>query len=102
MGMDIIVSLSSSYGWDGITRFECQMYGGCWLAKKDNIQEGECLKAFSMDDWQNDAEFTQAVSTILMYKNENEQNGNGNAGNSGNSGNSGGSLDSLFRSSSAG
>merc|ERR1712226_1600904 len=44
--MDIIVSLSSSYGWDGISRFECQMYGGCWLADENNVQQGECLKAF--------------------------------------------------------
>merc|ERR1711972_394736 len=90
--MDIIVSLSSSYGWDGISRFECKMYGGCWLGKENNVQEGECLKAFSMEDWQDDAEFTQAVSTILMYKNKNEEEQD-NSSNSGSASNQGGNLD---------
>lgn len=105
--MEIIVALSSSYGWDGISRFECQMYGGCWLAEESNVQKGKCLKAFSMDDWQNEAEFTQAVSTVLMYRQsedgnnaQNDNTGTSSSDNSNsNSGNSGGSLDSLFRSS---
>jgi hypothetical protein len=58
---DIIVNLSSSYGWEGISRFECQMYGGCWLADENNFKQGECLKPFSMDDWQDDAELLRRL-----------------------------------------
>lgn len=45
---NIVVGLSSSYGWDGISRFECQMFGGCWIAEEADFQEGKCVKAFDI------------------------------------------------------
>jgi len=96
LGLKVTTALSSTYGWDGINRFECQMYGGCW------VESAGCLKAFDMADWPDDAKFVQAVSVALYYSQSSESAtgaGSTTATTGGsNTNQGGGDISSLFRS----
>jgi hypothetical protein len=96
LGMKVVKALSSDFGWKGIDRYECRMYGGCWVANRevDDGVNGRCVKAFKMSDWTDDQMFVQAVSTALSYD-DLVTTDTGTTG--GSSSGSGGDISGLFR-----
>merc|ERR1711970_321843 len=74
------------------------MYGGCWIPLVEgSATEGRCVKPFKMQDWLDDQQFVQAVSTALSYDEIEAETDSTTTTDTQSTGTQGGDISSLFR-----